>query len=195
MSEQNTPLEETPSGWDEDHPDAFTQLRTHSKTLAQQLKQERQDREAMASKLERFEKQERFQQVADEAKAEGVSFEDVADLPLDQITAVALRMKAEEKAQGQEALLADQAKAAGFDSVEAYRTALSKLGGMSAEEKQALVSQAAAATAGHAPPQAEGSLREKAAAAFREKKMQGLPDEQARAAATAVLMEGEAETA
>lgn len=188
MTDQNTPFEETPQGWNEDSPDAFTQLRTHSKSLAQSLREKEQNEAALAAELEGYRKRDKFAEALLAAGVEGVTFEDVADLTADQITPTALRVRAEEKQASKNALLADQAKAAGFETVEAYQTALQKLGAMSADEKQALVSQGQAATAGSAPPQTT-TLQERAHAAYRASKATGSNDETARAAYAQVMME------
>lgn len=154
-----------------------------------------EEREARAAKrLAQLDRSLKF----DELKAAGgdalkdVTLEDVGDLGADQITPTILQAKALEKAQTQQAALASLARDAGFDSVEAMQAFRTAAAERQSQTMTAMGNTAAAATAGQGTPDPIASPSQAAFTAFTEAKTQGLPSDDAKAAAITALFQSTA---
>jgi hypothetical protein len=182
VSEQTNPVQvsEVPEGWDEEAPDAFTRLRNHAKTLATDLKTKAQQDAERDAELERYRKRDRFLESLGDIQ--GVSFEDVKDVPLEQITPTLLKVKAEEKSKSADTELEALAKKAGFEDVGQFKTAVQTLTGMQEQERQQLASQTAAASAtGVVTPPGDLTPAEAGTKAYQEAKAQGIAEDRAQA--------------
>jgi hypothetical protein len=118
-------------------------LRKHAKQLEKELGELRAAQERDAAELQRFRRERAFGTALAEAKVEGVSLEDVGDLPADQITPALVRAKAAEKEDQRRKAEEAQAKALGFDSLDEYRDVLR----IAQERKAELTAQRQAGTA------------------------------------------------
>lgn len=174
------PTEVDTSSWDDDDPRPW---RKHSDALAKKVKeQEAANQEAMA-KLARYERREAFEHALSEAKVEGVelTLEDFEGLPAEQISAVAIRMKAEEKAGERSAALETQAKALGFASAEEFQVALDKVTAMDSEKRASLITQSSVAQAGAPGPAPTKTPEEAGWDAYKEAKGSGKAEDKAQA--------------
>jgi hypothetical protein len=165
----------------------FQRIQGENKTLA--------EREAKAAaRLAQLDRSLKF----DDLKAAGgdalkdVSLEDIGDLGAEQITPTILQAKALEKAQTQQAALASLAKDAGFESVEAMQAFRTAAAEHQSQTMTAMGHTAAAATAGQGIPDPIASPSQAAFTAFTEAKTQGLPSDDAKAAAITALFQSTA---
>lgn len=175
------------SGWETQDMRA---LREHAESLKADLDQERAQRAQEAEELDAFRRRDRFASALMEAQIDGISFEDVADLPTEQITATALRIRAEEKQAARGVAEERQAKELGFETVDEYRATISAVKTMRAEERQSLAA-ATAIVGSQAPPVAPVTKtpQEHAMDAYKEARAQGLPEDMSKARYAQALQE------
>jgi hypothetical protein len=157
-------------------------LRKHAKQLEKDLKAKETLIAEQAEKVARYERKEAFEAAVATAGDVGVTLEELGELPAEQITPALLKAKAAEKEQAKKALLAEQAKSLGFETVEQYEAALKVVAEKEAEERKALAAAAAVAAGGGsgAPPVApEGTVGQKGVEAWQAARKAGKPQDKA----------------
>ncbi len=141
--------------------EAFEKMQADTKEL--------RDRDAAASaRLAVIDRREAFDKVKGELgdAAKDVSLEDLGETPLEQITATTLKVKATEKAEIQQAALAELAKNAGFESVEAMQQFRAEADARKAATTAAQTTTAQAAMSGQNSPEIKKTVDELAFEAF-----------------------------
>lgn len=151
---------------------AYKSLETDTKAKDERLA-------ALEAKVATTERREKFDgvksQIGDEAN--DVTLEDLVDLPTEQITDIAFRVKVEEKKQAKQNALSEQAKVMGFETPEEYQVALEAVKAAKAKEKQDLTDVAKVAGSGPAEPAAEKSDEEQAWEAYQKALTSGKPQD------------------
>lgn len=130
-------------------------LRKHARQLEKDLAEVRAQQERDATELQTFRRERAFGAALAEANVEGVTLDDVGDLPADQITSSLVRAKAAEKEDQRRAAEERQAKELGFESLDEYRDVLK----IAQERKAEMVAQRQ--TAGSVATSAPGREPEK----------------------------------
>lgn len=157
-------------------------LRKHAKQLEADLKAEREARAAEIARLAEYEKRDAFDAAAKEAGVDGLSLEDVKDLPKEQITATTLRVKAAEKEQAQQARLAELAQTLGT-TPEALAETIKAQEAKKAQEAADRAAATGIAAGGQAPPPGETkeTPSEKGLEAWKQAREHGTPQDLAEA--------------
>jgi hypothetical protein len=137
-------LESLPSG-----------ARQHLRDLAKDNRQLREQQEATKTELASFRHRTAAEKAIAEAAVEGVTVEDLKDVPAEQLTATIVKVKAVEKEDARKAAVAAQATALGFENVADYEAAMNRV---KAEQETRSKTQAAqAAVVGATPAASTGA--------------------------------------
>lgn len=143
----------------ESAPDSF---REHVKKLGTDLKDTQTKLATQDEELVGYRKQQAFDKAIKEAEVEGISLEDLGDVKPEDINPTFLKVKAEERKNQQQEVLAQQAKVMGFEKVEDYQAALEKIKAEKAVTATNQQTQQVVASGGSPPPPEGESPKEKA---------------------------------
>lgn len=152
--------------------------RKHLRQVEKDLKAERDARAADREKLLRYERRETLERVLTETGLTGVTVEDLGDVDPEAITATLVRVKADEKSQAVAAQKSEQAKAAGYESVEDYERDLAAARAVRERNTVAQQRQTQVASVGGPPPvDPEKTDTEVAYQTFKDATSKGMPED------------------
>lgn len=168
-------------------------FREEYKANVEKLKAQEEALSQAQQKVVAYERQQAFEKALAEAGegVEGITLDDLGDLPADSITPTLLKAKAAELNEGKQAQLEEQAKAHGFESAEDFQKALEAAKALKKEQWDQLSKANQVMAQGGletAPPPEEKSDAQIVSEAYETAQKAGAPQDAATAAAFRDLM-------